>query len=212
MRVASHADGPAIFDQVDHFRSHGPPIGRNNAAEINSARRTPSDGRSADPGAIPVAITTSKTLDDAEAFGDRERLVVDGEVWIIEVGTHLGAVPEALVGFPPRRHRLVPLALIRCVRQIDVAERKHAHLGRLDHGNGFIGRVDDDASATGLGQRLAVVVVLDKETSRRGLLACQDCRYQTVTQRTRKREVRLRQVGHIASVASPAGRPLAVRS
>ena len=61
-----------------------------------------------------------------EALEQHRGVVVDGEARVTQLRAHLRAVPERLVPGPPLRHRLVPLALVEGVRQVDVAEPDHA--------------------------------------------------------------------------------------
>ena len=122
-----------------------------------------------------------------------KEIIVDGQVGVV-------GAPEPFVPRTPLRHRLVTLALIDGVPQVDLPEPANLHRVGLDDGDRPVIGVHDRRKLTRHGQRLALRLVVEQETGRRDLLAAQDRRDQLVAQRSGKGKLGLGQGIHSLSV------------
>ncbi len=72
----------------------------------------------------------------------------------------VGAVPEPFVAGPPGGDRVVALALVESMLEVDLAQSADLHSGHLEHGDPLFGRVDEGRAVADHGQRFALDLVI----------------------------------------------------
>ena len=134
-----------------------------------------------------------------------ERRVAELRPQVVDV-----AVPVLLVGDPELGGVRISLALVDRVPVVHVGESGDARGLRLHDGDRHVRRVQEQRQVAGLGDHLAVQLVLDEQPRGRRLRPCESERGQLVADRAGKREApagqrgeRLVHVGHPTGAVHP---------